>query len=111
MATHSPGEPDAESLPVGVRYRIDQLGAVPWPSPAQIASAHGADRLDRQWSCFDLSDCRHQVTIPTEVAGWAIDVCARYGRKSPSECTHPTGFECDAAGTLLRCRTCGLDGT
>ena len=59
------------------------MSSHPWPSEKEIEVAHRTRPFDRNWSKFDLPDplCDH------------------------NRC------EWNEAGTLLRCTTCGIDGT
>lgn len=119
VITVSPADVASPGLAAEVGYRVEQMRDAAWPSAEQIAAANATANaaatartaFDRTWSSFDLSDCKHPLSIGTEVAGWFVDVCVRCGRATPGVCTHPAGMEWNDEGTLLRCRTCGRDGT
>lgn len=87
-----------------------QAIARPWPTADEIAEAHvlGAEK-PREWSCFDLSDCRHTASHLIERDSWTIDVCDACGYTTVT-CNHQT-CEWNTEGTLLRCTTCGIDAT
>ena len=94
-----------------LRYRVQQFDDEPWPTAEQIGAAAEARPFDRRWSCFRVDDCTHPIGALAEVAGWSIEVCPLCGHTSNVHCLHEAGFEWNEAGTLLRCRTCGVDGT
>lgn len=79
-----------------------------WPTAQEIAEAQ-AGTFDRNWSCFDLSDCRHTSNACVEKGGWAVEICEACGH-TEVRCTH-ANCEWNTEGTLLRCTTCGIDGT
>lgn len=113
--TVEPLDRERPDLPVGVSYRIEEFRDADWPSAAQIAAVNArvesGGRFDRTWSCFDLRSCSHALSQCIEVAGWEVEVCTRCGHATTIGCTHPAGFVWNEPGTLLRCRTCGSDGT
>lgn len=86
-----------------------------WPSAQEIAQAHNETRpLDRDWSKFDFSGCRHPLMIGVTPLGvgqpeWNVDICPTCGHVE-SQCNH-NQFVWNDAGTLPRCTTCGIDGT
>lgn len=93
-----------------VAYRVELMAGQPWPEvPAGLVFATDADR---NWSKFDLSECGHKLSTLVERAGWSLDICVACGTVTRGPvCEHPAGFEWNEAGTLLRCKTCGVDGT
>lgn len=95
-----------------VQYRVDVGNQFPTPTDSAIWNAHRTGvELARSWSSYPLGECDHALRIDSEVAGWTTSVCVRCGDASPGQCTHPAGFEWVRDGRLLRCRTCGVDGT
>lgn len=85
----------------------------PWPTAEEIAKRHNGV-LDRDWSKFDLSECRHSLMVNATPVGvgqpdWFVEYCPICGH-TESRCNHNL-FEWNEAGTLLRCKTCGIDGT
>lgn len=92
-----------------VKYRVDQMAAQPWPEVDE--GREFKSDADRAWSKFDLGDCDHRRSSGVEVAGWALDVCVRCGAVvGKVECLHPA-TQWNEDGTMLRCATCGVDGT
>lgn len=86
-----------------------------WPTADQIAQAQSDSEaggsFDRRWSCFDLSGCDHASPRALVYAGaWVLEICERCGTVTEKNCTHER-CEWNEAGTLLRCTTCGVDGT
>lgn len=86
----------------------------PWPTEAQIefAQARFAQRGDRAriWSTFSFASCGHERTEFAVVGDWELEICVECGSVTRKTCLH-TEMEWNAAGTLLRCKNCGLDGT
>lgn len=88
------------------------MSTQPWPTAQEIVQAQASDLSEdkaRAWSCFDLSDCKHTSRAVVVVGAWEVEVCERCG-DTQTTCTHPSS-EWNKAGTLLRCTTCGVDGT
>lgn len=85
----------------------------PWPSDATIATMHQDDVFNivgRRWSCFHKPlDCRHPLMHGAEAGPYYVDVCATCGH-AEVQCLHRE-HEWNEAGTLLRCKQCGIDGT
>ena len=87
----------------------------PWPTPAEIAGAHDEARpLDRSWSKFPLDECRHPLMVGITTLGvgqpdWNVEICPDCGHVT--SCCNHNRAEWNDAGTLLRCTTCGTDGT
>lgn len=86
----------------------------PWPPEDHIALVHGSPGFERNWSCFDLSGCGHNVMVSVTPLGvnqgdWHVMLCRECGHTT-TECLH-NKMEWNEAGTLLRCTTCGKDGT
>lgn len=86
----------------------------PWPSERQIAVMHQDDVFNivgRQWSCFPRRAyaCQHPLMHGAELGPWHVDVCDTCGH-TEVQCLHHEN-EWNEAGTLLRCKNCGMDGT
>lgn len=84
-----------------------------WPSERTIEIMHTDDVfaiVGRTWSCFPKPmNCRHPLMYGAEVGPHYVDVCATCGH-TEVQCTHKE-MEWNEAGTLLRCKHCGIDGT
>lgn len=86
----------------------------PWPSEREIRLAQTSPRFDRDWSKFDFSECKHGLMIGVTPLGvgqpdWNVEICHFCGHVE-SQCNH-NKFEWNETGSLLRCTTCGTDGT
>lgn len=72
-------------------------------------ACHG--NFDRKWSMFDLSTCDHPSPLHiVYVNDWEITICPSCATILQKKCEHKH-CEWEADGTLLRCTTCGIDGT
>jgi hypothetical protein len=85
----------------------------PWPSAQEIEMAYeGA--VTRNWSKFDVSNCRHGLMVGVTPLGvgqpdWNVEICPQCGYVE--SCCNHNDFQWNDEGTLLRCVVCGLDGT
>lgn len=86
----------------------------PWPTEAQIIQGQARFELlgdrARIWSTFSFASCPHERSEVCVVGDWELEVCVECGQVTRRVCRH-TEMEWNEAGTLLRCKNCGLDGT
>lgn len=83
-----------------------------WPSDKEIKVIQGrskCNKFNREWSCFDLSDCKHNKNVVDYAGKWEVALCSDCGSFIHKVCTHEMIWNED--GTLLRCNICGIDGT
>lgn len=80
-----------------------------WPYLWKIIEEHNKEKFDKYWSCYDFSNCKHIIRRVSYIENWQLETCVECGN-TEVECAH-NNFEWNKEGTLLRCKTCGRDGT
>jgi hypothetical protein len=83
-----------------------------WPTEERISRLRRFEGVfNRRWSCFDFHQCTHplMVGVGSMWGKWTVEICPICGH-TVSQCLHEK-MEWNEAGTLLRCATCGIDGT
>lgn len=85
----------------------------PWPTTEEIKKMHNISlgvitSLDRTWTKFDLSDCKHLTSSMSYAGNYEIETCVYCGKQMSSQCIHGS-TEWSPDELLLRCKTCGMD--
>lgn len=81
-----------------------------WPTTEEIHAAHDGHRFKRNWTKFDLSNCKHTVCSISYAGDYEIETCSECGKQVSSHCEHKDN-EWSPDELLLRCKTCGMDIT